>query len=143
MVPYDRLVDVFDLRYVGEKQIDGRQAPTGIEAVPKSLLPSVHPKTKRSRSTTNSFCGWIEEDAFPAQVDAEIIGEHSRLQQGTTIHAADQRLPDGVWMPKMNTVRFSVKFLKVHTVRGEAVRTSSEFHKFQTDSTLQFADKEK
>jgi hypothetical protein len=42
----------------------------------------------------------------------------------------------------MNTVRYSVRFLKVHTVRGDAVRTYSDFHKFQADSTLQFAEKE-
>jgi hypothetical protein len=79
----------------------------------------------------------------PAHVDAEIIGEHSRLQKGTTIRADDEPLPDGAWMPKTNTIRYSVKFLKVHTVRGEAVRTYSDFHKFQTESTLQFAEKEK
>ena len=107
--------------------------------------PDFHASTEDEKESLNyKFVLWLDyEDAFPAHVDAEIIGEHSRLRKGTTIRMDEERLPDGAWMTRTNTVRYSAKFLKVHTVRGEAVHTYSDFHKFQADSTIQFADKEK
>ena len=53
----------------------------------------------------------------------------------------DQRLADGTWAPKTNTIRYAARFMKLITVHGEAVRTYSDFHKFQADSTIQFTDK--
>jgi hypothetical protein len=53
----------------------------------------------------------------------------------------DTRLADGAWVPKSNTVHYVARFLKLHTVHGEASRTYSDYHKFQADSTIQFTDK--
>ncbi len=136
-IPYDKLVDVFDLRYVGEKEIDGRKA-FGVEAVAKADL---RPANENERESLNyRLVLWLDfEDCYPAHIDGEITGEHSRLQKGTVFREDEIRLPDGTWILARSTVRYAVKFLKVYTVRGEAVRTYSDDHKFQTDSTIEFA----
>ncbi|MBZ5724464.1 MAG: hypothetical protein LAP87_05655 [Acidobacteriia bacterium] len=130
-IPYDRLVDVFDLRYLGEKEIDGRKA-FGVEAVPKADLLPANENERESRNYRLVL--WLDfEDCYPAHIDGEITGEHSRLQKGTVFRLDEIKLPHGTRMLAGNTVRYAVKFLKLHTVHGEAVRTYSDYHKFQAD----------
>ena len=119
--------------------VDGRRLPV-IEAVPNLDYAARTDDEKESRNY--KFELWLDpEDAFPLRVDAEIVGEHSRLQKGTTLRQDFAKLPDGAWMPRILTIRYAAKLLKIHTVRGEATRTYSDFHKFSTDSTIQFAEK--
>ena len=138
-LPYERLTEIFDLRYIREKESEGRRCYL-LEVTPKA---DFQPSTDNDKETVNyKFVFWLEaENYYPARIDGEIIGEHSRMQKGTTFTVVDQRLVDGTWAPKTNTIHFAVRFMKVHTVHGEAVRTYSDFHKFQADSTIQFTDK--
>src|SRR5207249_3658804 len=68
-LPYDKLVDIYDLRYLGEKETDGRKAIV-IEATPK---PDFHPATDDEKESLNyKFVLWLDPvDYFPGRIDAE------------------------------------------------------------------------
>jgi hypothetical protein len=133
-MPYDKLADVFHLRYLGEREFDGRRLQL-IDATPNLEFPAQTADEKESRNW--HFVLWLDPDAaFPMRIEADIVGEHSRLQKGTTLRQDWTRLPDGTWMPKILTIRYAARLMKLHTVHGEAIRTFTDFHKFAVESKL-------
>jgi hypothetical protein len=132
-MPYDKLADVFHLRSLGEREFGARRLQL-IDATPNLEFPAQTADEKESRNW--HFVLWLEPDtAFPIRIDADIIGDQSKLQKGSALRQDWTRLPDGTWMPKVLTIRYAAK-LKLHTVHGEAIRTFTDFHKFAVESKL-------
>jgi hypothetical protein len=135
-MPYDKLAEVFDLKYAGEREFGGRALQI-VEADPK---PSFEPKTEDERESRNyHFVLWLDpDDAFPERIEAQITGERSRLQKGTSLRQDFEKLRDGPWLPKMLTIRYSAKVLRLRTVYGDQTHTYDRFRKFSAESTVQF-----
>jgi hypothetical protein len=138
-LPYNKLADVFDVKYAGEREFGGRTLQV-IEAAPKL---DYEPKTPDERESRNyQLTLWLDpDDAFPMRIEAEIVGSQSRMEKGTSIRQDFVKLPDGFWAPKVLTIRFSAKMLKMHRIRGDKTHTYDNFRKFSAESTIQFTGK--
>ncbi len=131
---YDKVADIFDLRYVGEELIDGRQTYV-IEGTPK---PDFRPTTDNEKETMNYKVKiWIlQHDYFLVRMDFDVVGDRSRMQKGSHIREELAPHDDGVWLTSAITFRYTARFFKMMTARGEMVATYSDYRKFQVDSRV-------
>jgi len=132
--PYSRLIDIFDLHYAGEEEIEGQRFHV-VEGMPK---PGFLPKTDDEKETLNYKVKlWLEPaDCAFVRMELDIIGDHSRMQKGSLIRVDGIRLDDGVWMTAKVTFDYTARFFKTLTEHGQMVMTLSDFHKFHVDSRI-------
>jgi hypothetical protein len=131
---YDKMVDIFDLRYVGEDLVNGLRTFV-IEGTPK---PDFRPTTDNEKETLNyKVKVWlVQDDSCFARIDYDVIGDHSRMQKGSHIRLEATRHADGVWLPATLTFRYTARFFKMLNSRGEMTAAYSDYHKFQVDSRM-------
>jgi hypothetical protein len=131
---YNRILDIFDVRYVGEERVEGRRTYV-IEGTPK---PDFRPTNDNDKEMLNyRMRVWLVQDDFCfARTDWEVIGDHSRMQQGSQIRIDHAKNGDGVWLPTLLTFRYTARFFKMMNVRGEMTAAFSDYHKFQVDSRV-------
>ncbi|HEY1340995.1 MAG TPA: hypothetical protein VGF59_25965 [Bryobacteraceae bacterium] len=133
-LPYDKLIDIYDLQYGGEGEIADRPAYV-VKLTPK---PAFHPATDDEKEALNyAMKMWLDRaDCFPVRIEGEVTGEHSRLARGSRFRVEDAR-PDGdAWLPSVIEFQYSARVAKLFTARGEATTTFSDYRRFQVDSNL-------
>ncbi|HLK65273.1 MAG TPA: hypothetical protein VKU19_17660 [Bryobacteraceae bacterium] len=132
--PYQKLADMYDLRYAGEETVDGIPASV-IEGTPK---PGYQATSSNEREALNYKVKlWLAKpDCNMARMELEVVGDHSRMQKGTNVRFESARHDDGVWLTSLITFRFTAKFFKMLNARGEMTMTFSDYHKFQVDSRM-------
>ena len=133
-VPPERMLELYDLQFKGTEDVEGRAAYV-IEGMPE---PGAHAADANEKEHLNYRTKmWIDsEDYVVARREMEVIGEHSRMQKGSLIEAANFRNELGVWLPKRVRFRFDVRFLKMVNVRGDMMSEFSDYRRFQVDSQL-------
>lgn len=137
----DDIVNGFDLRLVGEEQMDGMPVWV-IEGEP-------HRGYKFHTKTAATFAGkikgriWITKDSFQAvRVDAETIdtitfgGFLARINKGTRIHVEYTYVNGEVWLPKRETFTASARVLLLKGIHQEGDSTFTNYKKFTTDSRM-------
>jgi hypothetical protein len=114
-INYDKIADIFDLRYVGEELVEGRRTYV-IEGTPK---PDFRPTTDNEKETLKyKVKVWlVQDDSCFARIDYDVIGDHSGMQKGSHIRLDATRHPDGVWLPTTLTFRFIARFFTMHAAR--------------------------
>lgn len=136
----DEIVDSFDLRIVGEEQIDG--LPTWVvEGSPR--------KGYKFKDKDFSFLSklkgriWVAKaDYQPVKVEAESFdtisfrGILARIQKGARIHMEYTRVNDEVWLPKRFTVAAAARILLVKGLHEEEDQTYSAYKKFSAESRM-------
>jgi hypothetical protein len=136
---YDKLADIYDLRYLGEEVVGGR-ATYVIEGTPK---PDYRPATDNEKELLNyKVKVWLaQDDCFSARMDMNVIGDHSRMQKDSHIRTESDQHDDGVWLPTALIFDFNARFFKMLSTRGEMTVSFSDYHKFQVDSRVVEADR--
>jgi hypothetical protein len=132
--PYDKTIDLYDLRYVGE-EASGSNGAYVVAGTPKT---GVTPKTADERESLNyAVKVWLVKSSYAiARLDLEVVGDHSRMQKGSHVRIDYSQHDDGVWLPDLLTFQFNARFFKMMNVRGEVTVTYSDYHKFQVDSRI-------
>jgi len=131
---FDRAADIFDLRYMGEETMGGRNAWL-IEGLPKPGFRPANDMEKEARNYRMKV--WLDQaDMVFSRVDLEIIADGSRLQKGSVIRGEDFKNEDGVWLHKQVHIDFNVRFFKLLGAHGDAATTYTDYHKFQVDSRI-------
>ena len=131
---YDRMTDLYDLRYAGEELVDGRPAYV-IEGLPK---PGLRPRDAEDKETLNyGVKAWIDQqDLVHSRLQLTVITDDSRMRKGTMIDTISSRNEAGVWLAKELRFPYNLKFLKMIDARGELSATYSDYRKFQVDSRI-------
>ena len=137
----DDIVNGFDLRFVGEEQIDGMPVWV-IEGEPHK---GYHFHTKMAGAFAGKMKGriWVTKDSCQAvRVDAETIdtitfgGFLARINKGTRIHMEYTYVNGEVWLPKRETFTASARLLLVKGFHQEGDSTYTNYKKFTTDSRI-------
>jgi hypothetical protein len=137
----DDIVNGFDLRLVGEEQIDNMPVWV-IEGEP-------HKGYKFHTKMAATFAGkmkgriWVTKDGCQAvRVDAETIdnitfgGFLARINKGTRIHVEYTYVNGEVWLPKRETFTASARVLLLKGFHQEGDSTFTNYKKFTADSRL-------
>src|SRR6516225_3235461 len=137
----DDIVNGFDLRLLGEEQIDGMPVWV-IEGEP-------HKGYKFHTRMAAAFAGkmkgriWVTKDGCQAvRVDAETIdtitfgGFLARINKGTRIHVEYTYVNGEVWLPKRETFTASARLLLLKGFHQEGASIFTNYKKFTTDSRI-------
>jgi hypothetical protein len=137
----DDIVNGFDLRIVGDEQVDGMPVWV-IEGEP-------HKGYKFQTKMAASFAGkmkgriWVTKDSSQAvRIDAEttdnisIGGFLARINRGTRIHVEYTFVNGEVWLPKRETFAASARLLLVKGFHEEGDSTFTNYKKFTADSRI-------
>jgi hypothetical protein len=137
----DDIVNGFDLRLVGEEQIDSMPVWV-IEGEPNKGY-KFH--TKMAATFASKMRGriWVTKDGYQTvRVDAETIdtitfgGFLARINKGTRIHVEYTYVNGEVWLPKRETFSASARLLLVKGFHQEGDSTFTNYKKFTTDSRI-------
>jgi hypothetical protein len=137
----DEALDGFDLRLVGEEQIDGVPVSV-IEGEPRKGYKF---KSSQTASVLSKVQGriWVSKSDYqPVRMDGETIGTISfgavlaRIYKGTRIHVEYTYVNGEVWLPKRETFSVSGRILLVKGVHEEGDSTYSNYKKFSADSRI-------
>jgi hypothetical protein len=131
-IPYPKLNEIYTFRALPDEEIGGRRT-TPLEGIPK---PGFQPHTDDEKEAVNfRLTLWLEhEEYYPVRIGIEIITDQSRLQKGTTFQIDFDKVNNDAWMAQRNESHFSLRPMRLFTVRGEQIITYSNFQKFQVDS---------
>jgi hypothetical protein len=132
--PYNRLAELCSLRLLREDQV-GNVKVWVIEATPK---PELKPANDNDKETLNyKFVAWIsQEDYYPMRLDEEVVGDHSRLQKGSTMQFEWMKLPDGAWVGKIAKMNGQLHVAKLFKFTFHGTTTYSDYHKFTVESNI-------
>jgi hypothetical protein len=132
--PYEKLNEIYAFRALAEEEIGGRRT-TLLEGVPK---PGYQPHAADEKEAVNFRLKlWLEhEEYYPVRIWLEVIGDHSRLQKGTTFQIDSDKVNNDAWLAQRNESHFSMRPMRLFTARGDQIITYSKFQKFQVDSKL-------
>lgn len=132
--PYNKIVEIYDFRYLGEELVEGKRTWI-IEGTPKA---DFHPTSDDQKESLNYKVKlWlVQEDYCYARLELDVIGDHSRMQKGSHVRQDSARKDDGVWLPTVLTFKYSARFFKMISARGEMTTAYSDYHKFQVDSRM-------
>ena len=124
---------------LGEDEVSGRKTSV-VSATPK---PDFRPTTEDEKEGLNyTLKLWLDEaDAFPLRIEAELTGEHSRMEKGSRFRQENIRVDDA-WLPRELTFDFAARIAKVFSLKGTTTYTFTDYHKFQVDSSVQFSEKQ-
>ena len=137
----DEIVNGFDLKLVGEEQVDGM--PVWV------IEGAAHTGYKfQSKNAANFFSKmkgriWVAKDSFQAvRIDAETTdtisfgGIVARLNKGTRVHVEYTYVNGEVWLPKRESFTASARILLVKGFHQEGDNTFSNYKKFTADSRI-------
>lgn len=136
----EEALDGFDLRIVGDEQIDG--VPVWVvEGTPRK---DYKPKSKNAAFLTRIQGRiWVAKNDYqPVRVDAETIdtisfgGILARIYKGTRIHVEYTRVNGEVWLPKEMSFLASARVMLVKGFHLEGDTTYSNYRKFTADSKV-------
>src|SRR5215467_9803189 len=137
----DDIVNGFDLRLVGEEQIDGMSVWV-IEGEPHKGY-KFHTKMGATLASKMKGRIWVTKDGCQAvRVDAETIdtvtfgGFLARINKGTRIHVEYTYVNGEVWLPKRETFTASARLLLLKGFHQEGDSTFTNYKKFTTDSRI-------
>jgi hypothetical protein len=137
----DDIVNGFDLRLVGEEQIDGMPVWV-IEGEPHKGY-KFHTKMAATFASKMKGRIWVTKDGCQAvRVDAETIdtitfgGFLARINKGTRIHVEYTYVNGEVWLPKRETFTASARLLLLKGFHEEGDSTFTNYKKFTTDSRI-------
>jgi hypothetical protein len=137
----DDIVNGFDLRLVGEEQIDGMPVWV-IEGEPHKGH-KFHTKMAVTFASKMKGRIWVTKDGCQAvRVDAETIdtitfgGFLARINKGTRIHVEYTYVNGEVWLPKRETFTASARLLLLKGFHQEGDSTFTNYKKFTTDSRI-------
>jgi hypothetical protein len=137
----DDIVNGFDLRLVGEEQIDGMPVWV-IEGEPHKGY-KFHTKMAATFASKMKGRIWATKDGYQTvRVDAETIdtitfgGFLARINKGTRIHVEYTYVNGEVWLPKRETFSASARLLLVKGFHQEGDSTFTNYKKFTTDSRI-------
>jgi hypothetical protein len=142
----DDVVDGFDLRLIGDEQVDGVPVWV-IEGTP---LRGYKFKSKEAASFFSKMKGriWVAKSGYqPVKIDAETTGTISfgavlaRIYKGTRFHMEFTYVNGEVWLPKIETFSASGRILLVKGLHEEGDTSYSNYKKFSTDSRIITGDK--
>lgn len=137
----DDIVNGFDLRLVGEEQIDGMPVWV-IEGQPHKGY-KFHTKMAATFASKMKGRIWVTKDGCQAvRVDAETIdtitfgGFLARINKGTRIHVEYTYVNGEVWLPKRETFTASARLLLLKGFHQEGDSTFTNYKKFTIDSRI-------
>ena len=137
----DDMVNGFDLRLVGEEQIDGMPVWV-IEGEPHKGY-KFHTKMAATFASKMKGRIWVTKDGCQAvRLDAETIdtitigGFLARINKGTHIHVEYMYVNGEVWLPKRETFTASARLLLLKGFHQEGDSTFTNYKKFTTDSRI-------
>ena len=136
----NEIPDAFDLRLVGEEQIDG---------MPVWVIDGTPRKNYKTKSRQVGFVTkvrgrmWVsQEDYRPVKIEAETIdtvsigGILARIHKGFRIHLEFTRVNGEVWLPKFAAVAGSARLLLVKGLHIDQDFTFSNYRKFSAESRV-------
>jgi hypothetical protein len=137
----DEAIDGFDLRLIGDEQVDGVPVWV-IDGEPRKGYKF---KSNESASILSKMKGriWIaKSDYQPVRIDAETTRTISfgavlaRIYKGTRVHVEYTYVNGEVWLPKRESFSVSGRILLVKGLHEEGDSTYSNYKKFSADSRI-------
>jgi len=142
----DDILGGFDLRLVGEEQVDEKPVWV-IEGTPRKGYKF---QSRMASAFFSKMQGrmWVSKsDGQPVRIDAECIGTISfgailaRIHQGTRIHMEYTYVNGEVWLPKRESFTASARILLVKGFHVEGEQVYSNYKKFTADSRIVESEK--
>jgi hypothetical protein len=137
----DDVADGFDLRLVGEEQIDG--APVWvIEGTPRKGYRFKSGDMARVLSKVKGRIWIAKSDDQPVRIDAETTdtvsfgGVVARIYKGSRIHVEYAYVNGEVWLPKVESFSASGRLMLVKGLHLEVDSAFSNYKKFSADSRI-------
>ncbi len=137
----DQIVEGFDLRLVGEEQVDG--APVWvIDGSPRKGYPFKAGEMTRVLSRVKGRIRVAQSDYHPVRIDAETTDTISfgavlaRIYKGTRIHVEYTHVNGEVWLPKVESFSGSGRIMLVKGLHLEVESAYSNYRKFAVDSQM-------
>jgi hypothetical protein len=136
----NQILDGFDLRLVGEEEIDGMPVWV-VDGAPR-------PGFKGTGRTAYVFMRmkgriWVSKSDYqPVKIDAEAIdtisigGIMARIDKGTRFHLENIRINDEIWLPKSRSFIGSGRVLLIKGLHVDFEAAFSGYKKFSADSRL-------
>jgi hypothetical protein len=137
----DQVLDGFDLRLVGEEQIDG-VAVWVIDGAPRKGYKFKSNETANVLGKVQGRVWVAKNDYQPVRMDGETTGTISflgflaRIDKGTRVHVEYTYVNGEVWLPKRETFSVSGRILLVKGVHEEGDSAYSNYRKFSADSRI-------
>jgi hypothetical protein len=137
----DEAIDGFDLRLIGDEQIDGVPVWV-IDGAPRKGYKF---KSNESASVLSKMKGriWVaKSDYQPVRIDTETTGTISfgavlaRIYKGTRVHVEYTYVNGEVWLPKSESFSVSGRILLVKGLHEEGESAYSNYKKFSADSRI-------
>ncbi|HYW48583.1 MAG TPA: hypothetical protein VE959_37310 [Bryobacteraceae bacterium] len=137
----DEVVEGFDLRLVGEEQVDGVPVWV-IEGAPRKGYKF---QTKETALILSKMKGriWVSKSDYqPVRIDAETTDTISigavlaRIYKGTRIHVEYTYVNGEIWLPKRQTFSVSGRIMLLKGLHTEGDSAYSNYKKFAADSRI-------
>jgi hypothetical protein len=137
----DEAIDGFDLRLVGEEQIDG----VSVWVIDGAPRPGYKFQTNESATVLSKMKGriWVAKSDYQrVGIDAETTGTISfggvlaRIYKGTRVHVEYTYVNSEVWLLKRESFSVSGRILLVKGLHEEGDSTYSNYKKFTADSRI-------
>jgi len=137
----DEAIDGFDLRLIGDEQVDGVPVWV-IDGEPRKGYKF---KSNESATILSKMKGriWVSKSDYqPVRIDAETTGTIAfgavlaRIYKGTRVHVEYTYVNGEVWLPKRESFSVSGRILLVKGLREEGDSAYSNYKKFSADSRI-------
>jgi hypothetical protein len=136
--PFRRVPVAYDLKIVGQPQVNGRLT-WEIHAAPKKDYTGPHASVFRNVEGTL----WVDQkDNAWVQFEADTSDTISfglflaRVAKGTRIHVERVRVNDEVWAPSVVSMQGSARLALVKSINQRQNSIFSEYKRYSTDSRL-------
>lgn len=134
------IADAFRFRLIRTEAVEGRETYV-IDADP---IPGYKPKLKDAKILPKlRFRLWLDKvDTQWAKLDVECIDTISwglflaRLHKGSTMHIAQTRINDEVWLPKSFSLKMDAKVVLLKNLDMEIDVTFRDYRKFVAATTI-------
>jgi hypothetical protein len=137
----DEVAEGFDLRLIGEEQIDGAPAWV-IEGSPKKGYRFKAGQMARVLSKMKGRIWIATSDYQPVRIDAETTGTISfggiiaRIYKGTRVHVEYTHVNGEVWLPKLESFSGAGRIMLVKGLHMDGESAYSNYKKFSADSRI-------
>lgn len=132
--------DLYDFKLLGDQKIDGR----GVWVISATPRPDAKPKSRDAKALLKIQAKiWIDKAEYQwVRLEAHTTATISfglfiaRLNPGATLLFEQERVNDGVWLPKREVVRGAGRLGLVKKLAEEQEVTWNNYRKFQVDSRI-------